>query len=251
MENEEIEKAINTSDDSQEIELNIDELFNEPDEEESEEEVDNSSKEENNKITTEAVSKRINEVRQKTEKETRDNIAKELGYKDYYDMQKHNEKKILNDAGYDENDENLNNAIDKLVNQRLSNDPRLKKLEEYENREKARFVSDQLQEINGLIGVDNKYTNVDQLPKDVLTLWEKTGNLKQAYLAVEGEKLLTRNNQKKSKDSFSHLANPTNSSNIKTRGLTNEEKDIYRAIMGSYISEEELNKKTIEIKEGD
>lgn len=250
MENEEIEKAIDTSEDNQEIELNIDELFNEPDEEESEEEVDNSSKEENNKITTEAVSKRINEVRQKTEKETRDNIAKELGYKDYYDMQKHNEKKILNDAGYDENDENLNDAIDKVVERRLANDPRFKKLEEYENREKAKFVSDQLKAINDLIGVENKYTNVDQLPKDVLSLWEKTGNLKQAYLAVEGESLIAKKNTQKSKDSFSHLANNVSSSSTtKVRGLTEEEKNMYRAIMGSYISEEELNKKTIEIKE--
>jgi len=250
MENEEIEKAIDTSEDNQEIELNIDELFNEPDEEESEEEVDNSSKEENDKITTEAVSKRINEVRQKTEKETRDNIAKELGYKDYYDMQKHNEKKILNDAGYDENDENLNDAIDKVVERRLANDPRFKKLEEYENREKAKFVSDQLKAINDLIGVENKYTNVDQLPKDVLSLWEKTGNLKQAYLAVEGESLIAKKNTQKSKDSFSHLANNVSSSSTtKVRGLTEEEKNMYRAIMGSYISEEELNKKTIEIKE--
>ena len=251
MENEEIEKAINTSDDSQEIELNIDELFNEPDEEESEEEVDNSSKEDNNKITTEAVSKRINEVRQKTERETRDKIAKEMGYNDYYDMQKHTEKKILNDAGYDDTDENLNKAIDKVVEKRLADDPRWKKLEEYENREKAKFVSDQLKEINSLIGIDNKYTNVEQLPKDVLSLWEKTGNLKQAYLAVEGESLLaSKSQQKVSKDSFSHLAEHSNSSNpTKVRGLTNEEKEMYRAIMGSYISEEELNKKTIEIKE--
>lgn len=250
MENEEIEKAIDTSEDSQEIELNIDELFNEPDEEESEEEVDNSSKEDN-KITTEAVSKRINEVRQKTERETRDKIAKEMGYNDYYDMQKHNEKKILNDAGYDDNDENLNNAIDKLVARRLADDPRWKKLEEYENREKAKFVSDQLKEINSLIGIDNKYTNVEQLPKDVLSLWEKTGNLKQAYLAVEGESLLaSKSQQKVSRDSLSHLAEHGNSSTpTKVRGLTNEEKEIYKAVMGSYISEEELNKKTIEIKE--
>lgn len=246
MENEEIEKTIDTSDDGQEIELNIDDLFNEPDEEDVEENVENDSK---NEITTEAVSKRINEVRQKTERETRDKIAKEMGYNDYYDMQKHNEKKILRDAGYDEEDESLKEAIDKVVQKRLADDPRFKKLEEYENREKANFVSKQLREINELIGVENKYSNVDQLPKDVLSMWEKTGNLKQAYLAVEGESLLSKGTQKRNKDSFSHLANPTNNSSSNQRGLTAEEKEIYKAILGDKITEEELNKKTIEIKE--
>ena len=53
--------------------------------------------EDNNKVElTAAMSKRINEVRAKTEAEVRDNIAKDLGFDSYDEMQKAKDKKVYN-----------------------------------------------------------------------------------------------------------------------------------------------------------
>ena len=117
----------------------------------------------------------------------------------------------------------------------------IKKLEDLERAERNNFVKSQLNDISEL--ADETYTNVNQLPKDVLALWEKTGNLKQAYLAVKGEELL-KNKTKQNKGSLTHLASPNGgSTSNKTRGLTEEEKAIYRSVMPD-ITEEELSKKT-------
>ena len=72
---------------------------------------------------TKAVSKRINEVRAQTERETREAMAKELGYESYAAMKQAKEKKVLTDAGLDEESAKV---VDKLVEQGLADDPRLK-----------------------------------------------------------------------------------------------------------------------------
>ena len=137
---------------------------------------------------TNAVSTRINEVKRKTAIETQEKLAKELGYASYTELQKANEHKLLKEAGLDESD--ISEVVEKLVEKRLANDNRFKKLEEYEEREKNNFVNSQLKEINKLTG--NNYTSIEQLPKDTLKVWEKTGNLKQAYLATQGESLILK-----------------------------------------------------------
>lgn len=198
-------------------------------------------------IITKAVSERINEVKRKTELETKNNIAKDLGYNSYDEMIKSREdkekKQLLEEAGIDSSKE-TEELIEKLVEKRLANNPKLKKLEEYENKEKINFVNSQLQEINKLTGGNIK--DVSELPQETLALWEKTGNLKQAFLATQGEQLLLKNLSSNKNGTLNHLANPNNNSGTRVRALTAEEKEMYRSII-SDISEEELNKKTMPI----
>ena len=194
---------------------------------------------------TKAMSERINTVKRKTETETRESVAKELGYASYEEMLKAKEAKTIKDAGYDAED--INELVNSLLEQRLKADPRLKKLEEYEARDKANFVNTQLAEVNKLAGTN--YNSLDELPQETLDVWQKTGNLKQAYLATQGESLLKARASKPNNGSTSHLANPGASSLDKhQRALTEEEKDIYRSVLGDMITEDELSKMTTDIK---
>lgn len=226
------------------LELNIEDLFKDP-VEETNEEIPASENTETTEIksetTTEAVSKRINEVRKKTESETEERIAKDLGYNSYSELLKDKEKSLLKSAGLD--DEEVSAIVEQLVEKRFQSDPRMKKLEQLELDEKKEFVTSQLKEINTLSG--NNYTSIDQLPKETLELWEKTGNLKQAYLATKGEELITKSKSTAYKGTLDHLVNPgTGTSSSKTRLLTEDEKAIFRAVLGDYANEEELSKKT-------
>lgn len=224
------------------LDINVDDLFKDPEDLEPQDQEQDEQQPENDNIMTKAVSERINTVRRKTENETQEKIAKELGYQSYADLQKANEQKILKDAGLDE--EELTSVVEQLVQKRLASDPRLKKLEEYEAIERNKFVESQLKEINKLAG--SNYTSIQQLPKETLQVWEKTGDLKQAYLATQGEALLTKSHNNSKSGSLTHLANPGNSSlHTKSRPLTEEEKAIWRSVMPD-ITDEELSKKTID-----
>lgn len=231
------------------LELNVDDLFKDPVEDQETNQTnttdDKTVEEQEKQEMTKGVSKRINEVRHKTEIETEDRIAKQLGYDSYDALLKSKEKEMLQEAGVD-NDE-VSAMVEKLVEERLKRDPRLKKLEEIESLEKTKFVEAQLNAINQFS--DNKYTSVDELPKEVLSIWEKTGDLKQAYLAVKGEELLLKNKSSSLNGSTNHLANPGSvSGSSKTRLLTAEEKEIYRSVLGDFYNEEEISKKTRPIK---
>ena len=90
------------------------------------------------------------------------------------------------------------------------------------------------------------FKSVDELPGEVLKMWEKTGNLKQAYLAVQGESLITKQTGNKNGD-LSHLANPgAVGTGTNVRPLTQSEKDIWRMVNPD-ITDEELNKKTMPV----
>lgn len=221
--------------------FSIEDLFRDPvdhDEETTQEEIES---EEPQKESTHAVSQRINEVRKQTESETEERIAKSLGYESYAEMLKANEQKEMRDAGLDSDE--LSSLIDSLVEKRLANDPRMKKLAEIEADEKSQFVINQLKEINSISEI--KYKSVEELPEDTLKLWEKTGNLKQAYLATEGEKLLNKSKSINMRGSSSHLIGSNNGAiGSKTRLLTEDEKDMYRAVLGDYYNEDEISKKT-------
>lgn len=234
----------NIDDGDEEIELDVDDLFRDPEDEEPEDNpTEGSEGSEDLKPDTKAVSQRINEVRSKTEHDTQERIAKELGYESYAAMKQAKQKKLLADAGLD--DEEVNGVVNKLVEQRLADDPRLKKLQEYEERDKAAFVKKQLSEVNKISG--QNYTSLDQLPPDVIELWQKTGNLKQAYLATKGEELLTGKSNKVERGSLDHLASGGSAGgSTKTRKLTEEEKAIWRNVDPD-ITEEELEKKTTAI----
>lgn len=198
-------------------------------------------------ITTKAVSERINEVRRKTQTETRDSVAKELGFNSYTEMManksKQQETEIIKEAGLDE--EAVAKTVEQLVNKRLAEDPRMKKLEEFETQQRADFVSKQLKEINELTG--NTFTEIGQLPPDTLKMWELTGDLKKSYLATQGEGMIRQIKESAKRGSTTHLAEGGNANNIKVRPLTEEEKAMYRWVNPN-ISEEELNKKTVEDK---
>lgn len=222
-----------------ELNISIDDLFKD---QEPEVQPQETTSEESEPNMTKAVSERINTVRKKTEAETQEKIAKELGYDSYQAMQKANEQKMLRDAGLDE--EEIGAVVEKLVQKRLAEDPRLKKLEQIEANEKANFVTAQLKEINKL---GNNFASIDELPKETLDMWEKIGDLKQAYLATQGEALLNRRYANQDKGSLKHLASPDQSNvGTKARKLTESEKAIWRSVFPD-ITEEELSKKTMTI----
>lgn len=226
------------------LDFDIDDLFRDDEQPVSDSSDQTSDTTNNDTDMTKAVSERINVVRRKTEKETQDRIAKDLGYESYEDLQKAKEKKLIKDAGLDEDD--ISGVVEQIVNKRIAEDPRMKKLEEYEAQEKNKFVTSQLDEINKLIG-NNTYKSVEELPKDTLKLWETTGNLKQAFLATQGESLLVKSRSSQMNGSTNHLADPSNgTTGKKARHLNEEEKAIWRSVMPD-ITEEELSKKTVDV----
>lgn len=222
------------------LNFSIDDLFKDPEEQAPQD--DEKSTQEPSEMTK-SMSNRINEVRAKTERETRDAMAKELGYENYMALQKANERQVLKEAGL--NDEDIEPIVQKLVDKRFAEDPRMKRLEELEAKEKASFVKDQLKEINKFAGTN--YKDIKDLPAEVLSMWEKTGNLKQAFLATEGETIITKSLAGNRNGSLSHLANPGSSgTGLKERPLTEEEKAIWRMTIPD-ITDEELSKKTMPI----
>jgi hypothetical protein len=152
------------------------------------------------------------------------------------------ERKIVEDQGYDPDE--INKLLEPLIEKRLTNDPRFKKLEEIESREKDAYLSQQLAAINKISDV--KYKSVNDLPDETLNLFAKGVDLKQAFYATQGEGLFNRAAQKANNGSLNHLAPLPNGNGVKTRGLNAEEKAMYRMIIPG-ITEEELSKKTIEI----
>lgn len=219
------------------VDIDVDALFNDEPEETPE---NNPAPTNDPTPETKAVSKRINEVRAQTERETREAMAKELGYESYNAMKKAKEKKMLEDAGLDE--AAVSDVVKKLVDARLADDPRLKKLADIEAAEKNKFVASQLAEINKATGMNFK--SLDQLPPETLEVWQKTGNLKQAYFATQGEALLAGKVARAANGSTAHLANPGSAGgSAKQRPLTDEEKAMWRMVMPD-ITEEELSKKT-------
>lgn len=241
-----MEKEIAGQEIDEDIELSVDDLFKDPEDSQTQ---DNSqgqssddSKNDGNENLTKNMTKRINEVRRKTELEVQDRVAKQAGYASYEDMMKATERKIVEDQGYDPDE--INKLLEPLIEKRLSNDPRFKKLEEIESREKDAYLSQQLAAINKISDV--KYKSVNDLPNETLNLFAKGVDLKQAFYATQGEGLLSKAANKANNGSLNHLAPLPNGNGVKTRGLNADEKAMYRMIIPG-ITEEELSKKTIEI----
>ena len=242
-----MEKEIAGQEIDESLELSIDDLFKDPEEsltqEETSIESDSSDKNsESDEGMTERVRNRINDVRRKTEQDTQEKIAKELGYNSYSEMLKAKESNLIKEHGYDEED--IEKLLTPLLEARLAADPRFKKLEEIEQREKQSYIDEQLKAINKLCG--NKYKAVEDLPETTRNLWAKGVELEDAYIATVGKELLTKNAANVQKGSLSHLAPTSSNGGTKKRGLTEYEKQMYRSIMPD-ITEEELNSKTIDI----
>lgn len=194
--------------------------------------------------TTKAFAKRLREATEKARKEERDKMATDLGYASYEEMTKAKEQQLLKDNGLDP--EQVSPIVEKLLEERLSKDPRLKELEELKQKQMEDFAKKELSELNKLTG--ENYTSIDQLPKDVLDSWKQTGSLKKSYISLHGEELLLKARKETHKGSTEHLQNPAGKapSPTNTRPLTDEEKAVWR-LFNPKITEEELNKKFKEI----
>lgn len=197
----------------------------------------------NNVETTKAFAHRLKESTEKARREEREAIAKSLGYDSYDDMVKNREKDFIKDKGYDP--EELSPVIDELLKARIDNDPRMKELEDLRKQSIAEFGKRELAEITKLTG--GQITRLDQLSKEVLDAWKTKGSLKKAFLEVEGENLISKLRNEHSRGSTSHLVTPgsSNPAPSNKRLLTEEEKQMWR-LFNPGISEEELNKKTVD-----
>lgn len=191
---------------------------------------------------TQVMTNRINEVRTKTEKETMDKVAKELGYENYASMKKAEEAKFVKEKGY--NPEDLDKVLEPLLQKRLADDPRLKKLEALELREREAYLESQLKAINESTGQQLKITD---LPKETLDLWGKGLELEQAYYATQGKTIIAKTKSQFENGTLNHLATGAGSQGSKTRKLTEDEKQMYRSI-APHLTEDDLNKKTIPVE---
>lgn len=194
--------------------------------------------------TTKVFAHRLKEKTEKAVAEERERIAKDLGYESYNDMQKRKEVKILEDSGL--NPDDVSPVVDKIVEERLKNDPRMKELDGYRERQMQEFAKSELEEIKKLTG--GEITSMSQVPSDVLEDWKKSGSLKKSYIALHGEELIVKARASATKGSTSHLQ-PTFGSApqaSKVRPLTNAEKDAWRKFFPN-MTDEELNKKTTNI----
>ena len=197
----------------------------------------------NNVENTKAFATRLKQSTEKARKEERESIAKSFGYESYEAMMKERERKTYEDKGLDPDE--VSPIVDELVKQKLDNDPRMLELAEFRKKQVEEFGRKELAEITKL--TNGRITNFNQLSKEVLETWSKTGSLKSAYLQIEGENLITQMRSEQSKGSTNHLGNLNGSSpaNTNQRPLTDKEKQMWK-FFNPGISDEELNKKTID-----
>ena len=193
---------------------------------------------------TKAFAKRLRESTDKTRSEEREAIAKQMGFNSYDEMIKLNERKHIEEKGFDP--DQISPLVEELVQKRLESDPRMAELAKYRDEQVKEFGRKELAEITELTG--GEVTSFNQLPKEVIDLWTKNGSLKSAFMQIEGEKYIRKIRSEQSKGTTSHLVNPSGGPNeqINTRPLTEEEKNIYKYFVPS-ITDDELNKKTKKI----
>lgn len=192
--------------------------------------------------TTKAFARRLSERTSKAVAEEREAIAHKLGYKSYDEMMQTTENRRLEDNGLDP--AIAAPVINQLVEERLRNMPQMQELAELRALKVQEYGKQQLAEITKL--TDGKITKLDQLPKEVIDIWKQTGDLKKAYLQVEGENLIMAARRAQSQGSVTHMATPQSGvSSIPTdrRLLTEEEKRVWK-LFNPQMTDEELNKQT-------
>lgn len=219
------------------LNLNIDDLFNEPDVSPTLTGTSTQTNSDPDNLT-ENMTKRINKVRSETEKTVKDQVAKELGFESYEAMQKTKQNDLLKQQGYDPTD--LEKVIEPLIQQRLADDPRFKKLEALEAREREEYVQSQIKSINEATG---QHLTVADLTPETLELWSKGLELEEAYYAKQGKVIINKVKNTNHNGSLNHLNTGTSTGATKTRRLNESEKEMYRSIVPG-ITEDELNKKT-------
>lgn len=193
--------------------------------------------------TTKAFARRLSERTSKAVAEEREAIAQKLGYKNYDEMMRTTENRRLEDSGLDP--ELAAPVINQLVEERLKSMPQMQELAELRALKVQEYGKQQLAEITKL--TDGKVTKLDQLPKEVIDIWKQTGDLKKAYLQVEGENLILAARRTQSQGTVTHMSTPQSGvSSIPTdrRLLTEDEKRIWK-LFNPQMSVEELNKQTV------
>lgn len=196
----------------------------------------------NNVEQTKAFAKRLRESTDKARNEEREAIAKSFGYESYDAMMQERQRKLITDKGLDPDE--VSPVLDELVKQRINEDPRMKELENLRKKNLADYGKRELAEITKLTG--GQITRLDQLPKAVIDAWTKKGSLIAAYMELEGANLVNRIRSEQSKGSTNHMNTPSVSTPLPsdTRPLNDEEKRMWKLFNPS-ISDEELNKKTV------
>lgn len=193
--------------------------------------------------TTKAFSKRLAKMTTKAVADERERIAKDLGFDSYDSMMQSKERKVIEDNGLDP--EASSKAIDEIVKMRIDADPRMQELEELRAQRLKEFANKELKEITSL--TNGEITSLTQLPKPVIELWKKTGSLKNAYMQLEGEKLLKKARAGQVASSTDHLRSMgTNGTQIDQgkRLLTPEEKSVWK-LFNPQMTDDELNKITV------
>ena len=195
---------------------------------------------------TKAFANRLKESTDKARREEREAIAKELGYASYQEMQTKRQNKIFEDQGLDP--DQVSPIVEKLVQERMENDPRIKELEKYREAQIQEFGRKELAEITKL--TNGEVTTFEQIPKDVLDLWKQNGSLKASYLQLHGEELVLKARSEQNKGGTNHLKSPSgNTGNPDApakRALTDKEKRLYKMFNPS-VTDEEINKKLVDI----
>ena len=192
--------------------------------------------------TTKAFSKRLKESTAKAVSAEREAIAKQFGYDSYDTMMASRDSKKLEEKGL--SPEDVLPIVNEMVDERIKNDPRMKELDEVRNSKLEAYGKQELQSISEL--TNGQISKFEQLPKDTIELWKKTGSLKQAYLALHGEEIIKQTRNNDAKGSMSHLNSPDGSAAGDTtkRPLTASEKAMYK-FFNKNISDDELNKITV------
>lgn len=194
--------------------------------------------------STKAFSERLKKSTAKAVQEEREKIAKQMGYASYGEMIKTKEIRLMEEHGLDP--EQVNPVVEQLIEQRLNNDPRLKELETLRAQKVKEFAKQELAEISKL--TDGEISKLEDIPKEVVELWKTKGSLKSAYLELKGEELIAKMKSKQSKGSTGHMQTLSGTAPVQgnKRLLTAEEKSYWK-YFNPNMTDEELNKKTIDI----
>lgn len=193
---------------------------------------------------TQSFARRLKEEKEKAYKEAQNEIAASLGYSSYDELQKHKQNQLLEEKGLDP--ELVNPVVDEIVKKRLAEDPRMKELEELKQRQITEFAKKELEDVNKLAGTN--FVSLEEVPKDVIEDWKKTGSLKKSYINLHGEELILKARSEASKGSTTHLNNPSGAApeGKAKRHLTDEEKRLWK-FFNPTMTDEELNNKYKEV----
>lgn len=193
---------------------------------------------------TQSFAKRLREEKEKARKAAENEIATSLGYSSYEELQKSKQNKLLEEKGLDP--ELVNPVVDEIVKKRLAEDPRMKELEELKQRQITEFAKKELEDVNKLAGTN--FASLEEVPKDVIEDWKKTGSLKKSYINLHGEELILKARSEASKGTTTHLNNPSGAApdSKAKRHLTDEEKRLWK-FFNPNMTDEELNNKYKEV----